>query len=57
MRSKYARKQYYKVINRSSGQVISRHYKLSNARKALLQPKYRDNNSIRVVDQDGRGIC
>lgn len=54
MRSKYARKSYYKVVNRSSGHVISRHYKLSAARKVITQKKYKDNRDIRVVDQNGR---
>ena len=54
MQSKYARKNYYKVVDRGSGRVISRHHKLSAARKVLLQKKYRDNPNIRVVNQDGK---
>ena len=50
MRSKYARKKYYEVVARSTGKVISRHYKLANAHKAV-RPY---GSAVRVRDQDGR---
>jgi hypothetical protein len=49
MASKYSRKNYYVVKTHPSGRVISRHYKLSTARKVAGK-----NNAYRVYNQDGR---
>ena len=50
-RSKYARKNYYVVKTHPEGRTISRHYKLSVARRvAKMNPSYR------VYNQDGRAF-
>lgn len=48
MRSKYARKNYFEVVTYPGRRVVSRHYKLSVARKAVK------GTSHRVRNQDGR---
>jgi hypothetical protein len=49
VRSKYARKNYFVVKTHPGGVVVSRHYKLSVARKvAKRRPFYR------IYNQDGR---
>lgn len=50
MRSKFGWKNYYEVVARSTGKVISRHYKLANALKAVRSY----GSDVRVRDQDGR---
>jgi len=50
MASKYARKNYYEVVTWPGKRVVSRHYKLSAARKAIK------GKTHRVRDQDGRYV-
>ena len=48
MVSKYARKNYYEVVTWPGKRVVSQHYKLSVARKAVK------GTTHRVRNQDGR---
>lgn len=50
MASKYGRKRYYVVKTHPGRRVISKHYKLSAAKKAVK------GTSHRVYDQDGRAF-
>jgi len=52
MRSKYSRKRYYVVKTHPEGRTISRHYKLSVARKVAKKSAL-----YRVYDQDGRAFA
>jgi hypothetical protein len=50
--AKNARKNYYVVKDRMTGKILSTHYKLSCARKAVS--KYPVSNYVRVYNQDGK---
>ena len=54
MGSKYMRKRYY--VLKCGFKTISRHYKLSTAKKKANAIYRREGKTCRVYDQDGRAF-